>query len=179
MHLINYDYKKKSCGHQWGPMAHFLTNHKFDLLQYLWCKSLTIHFQSILCLLINNLKKLTQKYFILPKWQHLLVWPTSSSRSNPNLAIWSFSKAAGSSPNSWLKKKTYRLQLGPMTHFLTNHKFDLLQYLWCKMLATNLQRFLCMLKLITSKNNLKKVDSTKMQHLLVWPTSSSRSNPNL
>ena len=30
------------------------------------------------------------------------------------------------------------------------------------MLATHLQSFLCMLKLMTSKNNLKKVDSTNM-----------------
>ena len=41
------------------------------------------------------------------------------------------------------KKKTYGHQLGPMTHFLTTPKFDLLLYIGEKCLRTHLQSFLC------------------------------------
>ena len=44
----------------------------------------------------------------------------------------------------YLGKKTYGHQLGPMTHFLTNLKFDLLLYIGEKCLRTHLQSFLCM-----------------------------------
>ena len=40
------------------------------------------------------------------------------------------------------KKKTYGHQLGPMTHFLTTPKFDLLLYIGEKCLHTPLQSFL-------------------------------------
>ena len=43
----------------------------------------------------------------------------------------------------YLEKKTYGHQLGPMTHFLTNPKFDLLLYIGEKCLHTHLQSFLC------------------------------------
>ena len=42
----------------------------------------------------------------------------------------------------YLEKKTYRHELGPMTHFLTTPKFDLLLYIGEKCLHTHLQSFL-------------------------------------
>ena len=44
----------------------------------------------------------------------------------------------------YLGKKTYRHQLGPITHFLTTPKFELLSYIGEKCLHTHLQSFLCM-----------------------------------
>ena len=44
----------------------------------------------------------------------------------------------------YLEKKTYGHQLGPMTHFLTTPKFDLLLYIGEKCLHTHLQSLLCM-----------------------------------
>ena len=47
------------------------------------------------------------------------------------------------SNNKIFGKKTYGHQLGPMTHFLTTLKFDLLLYIGEKCLHTHLQSFLC------------------------------------
>ena len=44
----------------------------------------------------------------------------------------------------YLGNKTYGYQLGPMTHFLTTPKFDLLLYIREKCLDTHFQSFLCM-----------------------------------
>ena len=42
-------YKKKPNGHQLGPMTHFFTTPKFDLLLYIGEKCLRTHLQSFLC----------------------------------------------------------------------------------------------------------------------------------
>ena len=41
--------EKKTCGHQLGPMTHFLTTKKFDLLLYIGEMCLWTHLQSFLC----------------------------------------------------------------------------------------------------------------------------------
>ena len=41
------------------------------------------------------------------------------------------------------QKKSYGHQLGPMTHFLMNQKFDPILYLRSSRLVTHLQSFLC------------------------------------
>ena len=46
--------------------------------------------------------------------------------------------------NSYIKKKSYVHQLGPMTHFLMNQNIDPVLYFWGSCLHTHLQSFLHM-----------------------------------
>ena len=90
--------------------------------------------------LINDPKKLDPKSSLQLQTHHLVTWPTSTSRS----------QNFGTSPKLPLcaliddpQKKSVGHQLGPMTHFLTSSKFDLLSYIGEKCLQTHLQSFLC------------------------------------
>ena len=73
--------EKKTYGHQLGPMTHFLTTTKFDLLLYIGEMCLQTHLQSFLCALITDLKKFDPKKVISVKTHHLAMWATSLSRT--------------------------------------------------------------------------------------------------
>ena len=78
--LINKS-KKKSYRHQLGPMIHFLTTTKFDLLLYIGEMCLRYTFAKLpVCALITDLKKFDPKKVISVKTHHLAMWPTSLSR---------------------------------------------------------------------------------------------------
>ena len=83
--------------------------------------------------LINDPKKLFQKkvYVTIPQWFE--TFPNVSDlRSGRNRAKCGL---VLNDPIDWFKlrlnqpKKTYGHELGPMTHFFMNHKFDLLSYI--------------------------------------------------
>ena len=78
------------------------------------------------CVLINDPKKLDPKNSLQLQTHHLVMWPTSTSRSqnfgtSPKLPVC----ALINDP----QKKSVGHQLGPMTHFLTSSEFDLLLYI--------------------------------------------------
>ena len=88
------------------------------------------------CVLINDPKKLDPKSLWQLQTHHLVMWPTSTSRSqnfgtSPKLPV--------SALINDLQKKSVGHQLGPMTHLLTSSKFDLLLYIGEKCLDTHLK----------------------------------------
>ena len=93
------------------------------------------------CVLINDLKKLDPKSSLQLKTHHLVMWPTSTSRPKH---FHTFLKLPLSTLINDPQKKRDGHQLGPMTHFQTTSKFDLLSYTGEKCLQTHLQSFLCM-----------------------------------
>ena len=100
------------------------------------------------CVLINDLKKLDPKSSLQLKTNHLVMWPTSTSRPK---CFCTFLKLPVSALINDPQKKRDRHQLGPMTHFLTSSKFDPLLYIGEKCLATHLQSFLWVSYLMTPK----------------------------
>ena len=90
--------------------------------------------------LINDPKKFDPKNSLYQQIYHLGMWPTSTSRSN------NF-RTSSKLPVHVLindpQKKSDGHQLGPMIHFLTSSKFDLLLYIGEKYWDTHLQSFLC------------------------------------
>ena len=113
----NKIFGKKTYGHQLGPMTHFLTTLKFDLL-FIYRGEVPAHTFAKLSVraLITDLKKFDPKKVISVKSPRLAMWPTSLSRpkyfgTSPKLPV----HALIHDPS----KKTYGHQLGPMTHFLT------------------------------------------------------------
>ena len=89
--------------------------------------------------LINDPKKLDPKSSLQLQTHHLVMWPTSTSRSKH---FCTFSKFPLSALINGPQKRGQH-QLGPMTHFLTTSTFDLLLYIEEKCLQTHLQSFLC------------------------------------
>ena len=73
-------HKKESVGHQLGPMIHFLTSSKFDLLSYIGEKCLHTHLQSFLCMpYLMTPKKCSGKRCMLPfpnDLKHFQICPT-------------------------------------------------------------------------------------------------------
>ena len=90
-------------------------------------------------LINDSKKKLIQKSTTTraPFFDNPKIWPTFIYLDHQ------FFKSSCACSNSWPTKKTYGHQLGPMTHFLTTLKFDLLLYIGEKCLRTHLQSFLC------------------------------------
>ena len=144
-------HKRKTYGHQLGPMTHFLTTPKFDLLLYIGR-----NVQKIPIFIIfsgkkrSNWKEIKKKLLRASTADHDLffpishIWPTFIfGVSNATDTFFTFS-GKNRSNNKIFGKKTYGHQLGPMTHFLTTPKFDLLLYIGEKCLWTHLQSFLCM-----------------------------------
>ena len=144
-------HKKKTYGHQLGPMTHFLTTPKFGLLLYIgekcgknpifitFCGKKRSNWKEIkknCC--GHQLRTMTyfSKYHTFDPLLYLgcqMLW---------TLFFFTFSAKTGQITR-YLGKKTYGHQLGPMTHFLTTPKFDLLLYIGEKCLHTHLQSFLC------------------------------------
>ena len=91
--------------------------------------------------LINDPKKLDPRSLLQLQTHHLVMWPTSTSRPKH---FCTFLKLPVSALINDPQKKSDRHQLGPMTHFQTTSKFDLLLYIGEKCLQTHLQSFLCM-----------------------------------
>ena len=91
--------------------------------------------------LINDPKKLDPRSLLQLQTHHLVMWPTSTSRSKH---FCTFLKLPVSALINDPQKKSEGHQLGPMTHFQTTSKFDLLLYIREKCLQTHLQSFLCM-----------------------------------
>ena len=90
--------------------------------------------------LINDPKKFNPKNSLYQQTHHLVMWPTSTSRSKH---FRTSSKLPLSALINDPQKKGDRHQLGPMTHFLTSSKFDPLLYIGEKCLQTHFQSFLC------------------------------------
>ena len=138
--LIN-DLQKKKC--QASTRAH---DPFFDILKiwptFIYRGEVPSHtFAKLpLCVLINDLKKLDPKSSLQLQTHHLVMWPTSTSRPKH---FRTFLKLPVSALINDPQKKGDRHQLGPMTHFQTTSKFDLLSYIGEKCLHTHLQSFLC------------------------------------
>ena len=144
--------KNKTYGHQLGPMTHFLTTPKFDLLLYIGEKCAKTLFLSLFLEKRGQIGKKSKKsccghqlrtmtYFSkYHTFDPLLYLGCKMLRTHFFLL---FLQKTGQITR-YLEKKTYGHQLGPMTHFLTTPKFDLLLYIGEKCLHTHLQSFLCM-----------------------------------
>ena len=122
------DPQKNWYRHQLQPMAHFLTNHKFDLLSYIYI----INFLNLpVCALIHDLQK---KYLWASTRTHdpfsdnPKIWPTFIYRGE--VPAHTFAKLPVCAPINDPQKNWYRHQLQPMAHFFMNHKFDLLSYIY-------------------------------------------------
>ena len=136
--------KKSWCGYQRWTMAYFSKYLTFDPLLFLGCQMLRTHFFFTFSGKNRSNNKIFGKknlwastrshdpFFDKPK-----IWPTFIYLYHQ------FFKSSCACSNSWPTKKTYGHQLGPMTHFLTTPKFDLLLYIGEKCLHTHLQSFLC------------------------------------
>ena len=76
-----------------------------------------------------------------PSFDQPKIWPNFifSRVAPPN----TFAKLAVRALINKSKKKSYGHQLGPMTHFLMNQKFDPILYFQGSRLNTHLQSFLC------------------------------------
>ena len=120
--------EKKIYGHQLGPMTHFLTTPKFDLLSYIYIinfLNLPVH------ALIHDLPKKNlwastmthDPFFDNPK-----IWPTFIYRGE--VPAHTFAKLPVRALINDPQKNWYRNQLQPMPHFLTTPKFDLLSYFY-------------------------------------------------
>ena len=145
-------HQKKPYGHQLGPMTHFLSTPKFDLLLYIGEKCAKnpyfYHFSwKKEVKLGKNLKKAGAgincgPWPIFPNITHLTHFYIWGVKCSGHIFFLLFLRKTGQITR-YLGKKTYRHQLGPMAHFLTTPKFDLLLYIGEKCLHTHLQSFLC------------------------------------
>ena len=139
VHALIHDLQKKTYGHQLGPMTHFLTTSKFDLLLYIgekmWKKTLFLSlFLEKEVKLGKNQKKAGAgincgPWPIFPNITHLTHFYIWGVKCSGHIFFFTFS-GKNRSNNKIFVKKTYRHQLQPMTHFLTNQKFDLLSYIY-------------------------------------------------
>ena len=137
-------WKKSCCGHQLQTMTYFSKYHTFDPLLYLGCQMLRTHFfftfsgknrSNNKIFGKKNLRASTRSHD--PFFDNPKIWPTFIYLYHQ------FFKSSCACSNSWPTKKTHGHQLGPMTHFFTNSKLDLLLYIGEKCLHTHLQSFLC------------------------------------
>ena len=120
--------EKKTYGHQLGPMTHFLTTRKFDLLLYIYIinfLNLPVH-ALIHDLQKKNLRASTRTHD--PFSDNPKIWPTFIYRGE--VPADTFAKLPVHALINDPQKNWYRHQLQPMTHFFTNHKFDLLSYIY-------------------------------------------------
>ena len=120
--------EKKIYRHQLGPMTHFLTTPKFDLLSYIYIinfLNLPVH-ALIHDLQKKNLRASTRTHD--PFFDNPKIWPTFIYRGEvpPD----TFAKLPVHALINDPKKNWYRNQLQPMPHFLTTPKFDLLSYFY-------------------------------------------------
>ena len=141
---IGKKFKKSWCGHQLRTMAYFSKYHTFDPLLFLGCQMLWTHYfftfsgknrSNNKIFGKKNLRASTRSHD--PFFDNLKIWPTFIYLYHQ------FFKSSCACSNSWPTKKNYGHQLGPMAHFLTTPKFDLLLYIGEKCLHTHLQSFLC------------------------------------
>ena len=125
--LIN-DRKKNWYRHQLQPMANFLTNHKFDLLSYFYIINfLNLPLRALIHdLQKNNIRASTRTHD--PFFDNSGIWPTFIYRGEVPAST--FAKLPVRALINDPQKNWYRHQLQPMLHFLTNHKFDLLSYIY-------------------------------------------------
>ena len=123
--------------------------------------------------LITDLKQFDPKKVSLVKNPHLAMWPTSLSRPKyfgtyPNLPVHAQFMTH--------KKKTYGHQLGPMTHFLTTPKFDLLLYIGEKCAKTPIFITFSGKKRSNWKKSKELLRASTVDHDLflqmshIWPT---------
>ena len=127
--------KKSCCGHQLQTMTYFSKYHTFDSLLYLGCQMLWTHFFNT----FSGKNRSNNKIFGKKN-----LWPSTRSRDpfSDNPKIWptfiyrgevpahTFAKLPVHALINDPQKNWYRHQLQPMTHFFTNHKFDLLSYIY-------------------------------------------------
>ena len=147
-------HKKKTYGHQLGPMTHFLSTPKFDLLLYIGEKCAKNPIFITLSLFLEKrgqIGKKSKKSWCGHQLRTMVYFPKYHT-FDPLLYLgclmlrthffFVFLGKTGQITR-YFEKKTYGHQLGPMTHFLTTLKFDLLLYIGEKCLHTHLQSFLC------------------------------------
>ena len=133
-------------------MTHFLTTPKFDLLLYIGEKCAKnpyfYHFFWKKEVKFENFFKKAgagincRPWSIFPNITHLTHFDIWGVKCSGHIFFLLFLGKTGQITR-YLGKKTYGHQLGPMTHFLTTPKFDLLLYIGEKCLQTHLQSFLC------------------------------------
>ena len=120
-------------------MTHFLTTPKFDLLLYIGekCAKKPL-FLSLFLEKRGQIGKKSKKagagincgpWPIFPNITHLTHFYIWGVKCSGHIFFLLFLGKTGQITR-YLEKKIYRHQLGPMTHFLTNHKFDLLSYFY-------------------------------------------------
>ena len=127
--------KKNCCGHQLRTMTYFSTYHTFDPLLYLGCQMLqTLFFFYFFCENSSNNKIFGKKNLRAstrthdPFFDNSEIWPTFIYRGEVPAST--FAKLPVRTLINDPQKNWYRHQLQPMLHFLTNHKFDLLSYIY-------------------------------------------------
>ena len=145
-------HKKKTYGHQLGPMTHFLTTPKFDLLLYIgekcakkpyfyhffWKKEVKLERNKKKNCCGHQLRTMTyfSKYHTFDPllylgcqmlWTHFFFYFFCENRSNHKI----------------FGKKYLRASTRTHDPFFDNQKFDLLLYIGEKCLQTHLQSFLC------------------------------------
>ena len=136
--------KTKSYGHQLGPMTHFHEPKIWPSFIFLRVRPLHTFAKLPVHALINVLKKLDPKNFLSPNDNIGTMTYFLKVGQSPKVPFWHISKASCACSKFKIKKKSYGHQLGPMTHFLMNQKFDPILYLRRSHLHTHLQSFLCM-----------------------------------
>ena len=145
-------HKKKTYGHQLGPMTHFWQSQN---LTYFYIRGRNVEknpyffhfFWEKEVKLGKNTKKAVAgincgPWPIFPNITHLTHFYIWGVKCSGHFFFILFLGETGQITR-YLEKKTYGHQLGPMTHFLTTPKFDLLLYIGEKCLHTHLQSFLC------------------------------------
>ena len=139
----NYNtFRKRNDRHQLQPMTYLLTISKFHLLLYVREEVPSNTFAKLpVHVLINDPKKLDPRSLLQLQTHHLVMRPTSTSRPKH---FHTFLKLPVSALINDPQKKSDGHQQGPMTHYRTTSKFDLLSYIGEKCLQTHLQSFLCM-----------------------------------
>ena len=128
-------FKKSCCGHQLQTMTYFSKYHIFDPLSYLGCKMLQTHFFKTFSEKKRSNNKIFGKNKIRastrphdPFFDNPKIWPTFIYRGE--VPADTFAKLPVCALINDPKKLFQKNQLQPMTHFFTNHKFDLLSYIY-------------------------------------------------
>ena len=125
-------------------MTYFSKYHTFDPLIYLVCQILQTHFfKTFSGKNRSNNKIFGKKHLRASTRSHDPFFDNPKFDLLSYIYIINFLNLPVHALIHDLQKKTYGHQLGPMTHFLTTPKFDLLLYIGEKCLRTHLQSFLC------------------------------------
>ena len=132
---IGKKFKKCCCGHQLQTMTYFSKYHTFDPLLYLGCQMLWTHFFKTFSGKTRSNNKIFGKKNLRastrshdPFFDNPKIWPTFIYRGE--VPAHTFAKLPVRALINDPQKNWYRHQLQPMTHFFTNHKFDLLSYIY-------------------------------------------------